>query len=101
MALGRDEEFRRLFAEEASSRLVRLGALLLELESGGAGEDLMAAIFREAHTLKGAAAVVGVDDVVSVAHAMEDLFQQLRDGTRTPPPAGWTRRWPPSTGSRT
>jgi two-component system chemotaxis sensor kinase CheA len=48
---------------------------------------VIALIFREAHTLKGAAAVVGIEEVVVVAHAMEDLLEQLRAGERLATPA--------------
>ena len=43
-------------------------------------------MFREAHTLKGAAAVVGMADVLRVAHAMEEVLEGLRrgDGAATP-----------------
>jgi two-component system chemotaxis sensor kinase CheA len=75
-----EEEFRRLFAQEAEVRLERMGRDLLELERAGADADLVASIFRDAHTLKGAAAVVGLDEFGRVAHAMEDLLERLRAG---------------------
>lgn len=79
-----DEEFIALFAQEAEVRLRRLGQQLLELETDGASPDLIDDIFREAHTLKGAAAVVGLDDVSSVAHALEDLLEGVRRGESEP-----------------
>ena len=83
---GHEEEFRQLFAEEAESRLARLGEQLLQLEESGSDRELIASIFREAHTLKGAAAVVGIDDVSRVAHALEDLLEGVRNGQRLPTP---------------
>src|SRR5712692_6792707 len=77
---GHDEEFRRLFAQEAESRLSRLGEQLLELEQAGSTPELVASIFREAHTIKGAAAVVGFADASRVAHALEDLLEGVRAG---------------------
>lgn len=74
---------RELFAQEAEQRLARLGQLLLELEqqpTAGAA-DLIAEIFREVHTLKGSAAVVGFDDVSTYAHQVEDRLGALRSGT--------------------
>src|SRR6478735_8553700 len=81
-APGQDAEFRHLFAQEAEQRLSRLGRQLLELEETGSDEMLVASIFRDAHTLKGSAAMVGFDEVARVAHAMEDLLEQLRSGAR-------------------
>ena len=87
MTVGHDDEFRQLFAQEADQRLTRLGQELLRLEEAGSDEGLVASIFRDAHTLKGAAAVVGLDDIGRVAHAMEDILEELRGGLRptTPP----------------
>jgi len=77
------EELLGIFTDEAAGRLGVIAAGLLRLEAG-ADPDLVTELFREAHTVKGAAAVVGLDAVSRVAHAMEDLFQELRDGSRTP-----------------
>ncbi|HZQ83201.1 MAG TPA: hybrid sensor histidine kinase/response regulator [Acidimicrobiales bacterium] len=82
----REAEFKQLFAQEAEQRLTRLGQELLQLEERGSDAELVGSIFRDAHTLKGAAAVVGFDDVGRVAHAMEDLLEQLRSGERLPTP---------------
>ncbi len=77
------DDFRALFAEEAESRLSRLGELLLQLEENADDEELVASIFREAHTVKGAAAVVGIDEASRVAHALESLLEGVRNGERT------------------
>ena len=87
MPAGRNDEFLVLFGQEAEQRLADLAAQLLALEQAGNDADLVASIFREAHTLKGAAAVVGLDPFGRVAHAMEDLLEQLRSGTRMATPA--------------
>jgi len=83
---GREDEFRQLFAEEAEQRLNVLGAQLLRLEEHPDDEALIASLFREAHTLKGAAAVVGLDEISIVAHAMESLLHELRSGVRAATP---------------
>ena len=85
--MARDEEFLALFAQEADQRLADLTNHLLALEEVGNDPELVGSIFREAHTLKGAAAVVGLDAFSAVAHAMEDLLEQLRSGERMATPA--------------
>ena len=80
---GQEERFRRMFAEEAEGRLATLSELLLALETTTGDPELLAAVFREAHTLKGAAAVVGFADVLQVAHALEEVLEGLRRGDRT------------------
>ena len=83
---GREDEFRGLFAMEAEQRLDALASQLLALEETGGDPELVASIFREAHTLKGAAAVVGLDEFSGVAHAMETVLEQLRSGDRLATP---------------
>ena len=77
-----------MFAEEAEGRLATLSELLLELERNGEDQELLSSVFREAHTLKGAAAVVGLADVLRVAHAMEEVLEELRRGRPRDPGHG-------------
>lgn len=84
---GQEARFRAMFAEEAEGRLATLSELLLELERNGEDQELLSSVFREAHTLKGAAAVVGLADVLRVAHAMEEVLEGLRRGDPTTPAA--------------
>jgi two-component system, chemotaxis family, sensor kinase CheA len=84
------DKLRTLYAQEAEQRLARLGQLVLELEQGtvdGASADVIADVFREVHTLKGSAAVVGFEDVAQYAHGVEDKLAKLRAGVvaTTPP----------------
>jgi two-component system, chemotaxis family, sensor kinase CheA len=84
---GQEARFRAMFAEEAEGRLATLSELLLELERNGHDQELLSSVFREAHTLKGAAAVVGLADVLRVAHAMEEVLEGLRNGDGAAAPA--------------
>ena len=84
---GQEARFRAMFAEEAEGRLATLSELLLELERNGEDQELLSSVFREAHTLKGAAAVVGLADVLRVAHAMEEALEGLRRGGPATPAA--------------
>ncbi|HID22292.1 MAG TPA: hypothetical protein EYP14_07810, partial [Planctomycetaceae bacterium] len=77
-------EFLDIFRTEANERLERLASGLLALEQASAGEDLIADLFREAHSLKGAAAVTGLDRVAAVCHHMEDVLSKIRDGRMRP-----------------
>jgi two-component system chemotaxis sensor kinase CheA len=83
---GHDEELLQIYAEEARERLAAMTTLLLQLDSAGADPELTAALFREAHTLKGGAAMVGMEAVARLAHAMEDVLSEVRDGLRTVTP---------------
>jgi two-component system, chemotaxis family, sensor kinase CheA len=82
---GHDQEFRGLFAEEARGRLDTLAAGLLALEEGTGDPELVPALLREAHTLKGGSAMVGLPRVTRLAHLLEDLLAPHRDGRASPP----------------
>src|SRR5580704_17428743 len=82
MSVSGEEEFRLLFAQESAQRLGRLQKELLEIEATGATEELVSSIFRDAHTIKGAAAVLGFGDVARVTQAMEDVLDDVRNHVR-------------------
>lgn len=75
-----EDEFVRLFEEEASVRLERLSEQVPQLRRDGDQPDLLASIFRDAHSLRGSAAVVGLEPVQRVAHAMEKLLEPVWQG---------------------
>jgi two-component system chemotaxis sensor kinase CheA len=72
-------EFLEIFRDEACERLDRIVSTLLALEAGTAAPDAVDSLFRDAHTIKGAAGMVGRDEVHALAHAMEDVLAELRD----------------------
>lgn len=76
------EQVRQLFGQEAAVRLAELGRLLLQLEQGVDGERLIGSVFRELHTLKGSAAVAGLDEVSRMAHRLEEVVEDVRAGRR-------------------
>ncbi|HEY0410819.1 MAG TPA: Hpt domain-containing protein, partial [Candidatus Dormibacteraeota bacterium] len=77
---GHDAEFRGLFAEEAQGRLDSLASSLLGLEGTAGSVEMVTALLREAHTLKGGSAMVGLPRVTRLAHLLEDLLDPYRDG---------------------
>jgi chemotaxis protein histidine kinase CheA len=68
------------FSAEAEEHLQKLNQGVLRLERGEADADLMADIQRAAHTLKGSAKMLGFKDINQVAHKLEDLLQELKEG---------------------
>lgn len=70
----------QLFRMEAEGQLAVLTAGLLALEENRDAAQLEA-LMRAAHSLKGAARIIGVDAAVGVAHAMEDCFVAAQAGT--------------------
>ena len=75
-----------MFVEEAKGQLERIASGLLRLESVPDDRDAIDGILREAHTMKGAAGMVGMMRVSRLAHRLEDLLVELRAGTRLSTP---------------
>ena len=69
-----------LFRTEVEGQVQVLTAGLLALERDPAAADQLEAAMRAAHSLKGAARIVGLDAGVNVAHAMEDCFVAAQQG---------------------
>jgi two-component system chemotaxis sensor kinase CheA len=71
-------EYLPAFLAEAREHLQELGLAILRIEA--APDDRLAAegVFRIAHSLKGMSAAMGFDAIVLLTHAMEDVFELLR-----------------------
>jgi two-component system chemotaxis sensor kinase CheA len=72
-------EFMEIFRDEARERLDRIVEMLLALESGRAPADAVDSLFRDTHTIKGAAGMVGMGEIGELAHAMEDVLAAARE----------------------
>ncbi len=82
-----DPEIAALFRSEAEDHLRALEEGCLALESGRSAHIDMDELFRAAHSLKGAARVLGLEPLEAGAHALEDLLDGLRS-KREPIPTG-------------
>lgn len=82
MAIDLDDEILQDFLVEAGEILELLGEQLVELEQSPEDIDLLNAIFRGFHTIKGGAGFLALDPLVSVCHKAEDVFDVLREGER-------------------
>ena len=65
------------FFDEARERLNSINQALVEFEAGTLNEEGLVALRRDAHTIKGSALMLGVNDVGGVAHVFEDLVELL------------------------
>ena len=79
-----DPELVATFRQEVEDRLASLCDGLLKLEQHPQPRQLVGALFRDAHTVKGSARMLGLEDVVGVAHRSEDLLGAVRDGRFDP-----------------
>lgn len=76
----RDASLLELFALEADAQAEILNAGLLALERSPGAPEQLEACMRAAHSLKGAARIVGLDGGVRLAHAMEDCLVAAQGG---------------------
>lgn len=75
----RDASLLELFSLEAEAQTQVLSSGLLALERNPTQADYLESCMRAAHSLKGAARIVGIDNGVSVAHVMEDCLVSAQE----------------------
>jgi two-component system, chemotaxis family, sensor kinase CheA len=80
-----DAELTDIFRQEAAQRLDQMDADLLAVEAAGGGGADVDALFRNVHTIKGAAGMLGLDDIRALAHAAEDILASVREAGAFPP----------------
>jgi two-component system chemotaxis sensor kinase CheA len=74
------QEILGIYKAETEEHLQKLNEGLLLLEKAPQRTETLEEIFREAHSLKGAARMIGFENVEKIAHGLEDLFSQARKG---------------------
>jgi len=75
-----DKELRDLFRMECEEHLQCLDDGLLSLEQQPADQALLEDIFRAAHSIKGSARMLGLNEIQSLAHIIEDALGAIRNG---------------------
>jgi len=74
-----DREILELAGAETGDCLDRIEATLLEAEGGHADAEAIDSMFRDAHSIKGTASMVGWKEVASIASTMEDTLGECRE----------------------
>jgi two-component system chemotaxis sensor kinase CheA len=82
MSYEADEEILQDFLIEAGEILESLSEQLVELENDPDNADLLNAIFRGFHTVKGGAGFLALNHLVDVCHGAENIFDILRNNQR-------------------
>lgn len=86
MGFGDDEDILQDFLVEAGEILERLSQQLVDLEQRPDDANLLNAIFRGFHTVKGGAGFLQLTPMVECCHVTENLFDILRNGKRSVTP---------------
>lgn len=73
-------KFKDTFLQEAGEHLDRIEAAVLCLEEAPDDAESLNGLFRAVHTIKGSAAMVGLDAVSDFAHGVENVLDRARGG---------------------
>jgi two-component system, chemotaxis family, sensor kinase CheA len=76
-------EYLQMFVDETSEQLDDLVEVLLVLETNPSSPSHLNESFRLIHSIKGAAAMMGLDSISLLTHHLENHFEHLRSGSRT------------------
>lgn len=74
------------FCEEARDNLDQIGQALVELERSNEPMDIVNALFRAFHTVKGGARMLRIRKLEKLAHELENCLDQVRAGHRSVSP---------------
>lgn len=83
MSFDVDEEILQDFLVEAGEILEQLQEQLVDLENNPEDANLLNAIFRGYHTVKGGAGFLSLTELVEICHGAENVFDVMRNGQRT------------------
>jgi two-component system chemotaxis sensor kinase CheA len=81
------ESIRQTFFQECEEQLSELESGLLAIEDGNHHSEIINAVFRAVHSIKGGAAAFGYDELVEFVHVFETTLDLLRAEVLTPTPA--------------
>ena len=79
MDWSRNPELLVTFGAEVDERIASMRDGLLTLEGHPAQRQVLDSLMRDAHTVKGSARLIGMVDLVGLAHRAEDLLDRMRD----------------------
>ncbi|MCB2171483.1 Hpt domain-containing protein, partial [archaeon] len=82
--LGLMNEYRDLFFLEVKEHLATVNDSLLAYENSPEDKSHIDELFRSVHTIKSSSAMMGFDDLSTVSHQMEDIFDLARNGVSIP-----------------
>lgn len=76
-----DDEIMSLFVEDSREHLGNIEAALMDMERAGADidEELVNTVFRAAHSIKGGAGFLNLNNIRDLAHKLENLLHLVRN----------------------
>ena len=80
MAASDMDALRQIFFQECEEQLAELESGLLEIEGGGTDPEIVNAVFRAVHSIKGGAGAFALEELVHFAHIFETVLDEVRKG---------------------
>ena len=74
-------KYRGIFVSETREYLTQLNQYIIDLEREPQKKEIIEAIFRNYHTIKGMAGTMGYKIIETLAHLLEDLLTSIRNGS--------------------
>jgi two-component system chemotaxis sensor kinase CheA len=78
------DQLRLTFFDECSEALQQIEAGLTDIREGNGSDDIINAVFRSVHSVKGGAGIFGFEQLVHFAHAFETVLDAMRSGKLAP-----------------
>ena len=75
------DKINSVFFEEAAELLEQLEGHLLSLDENPNDKEIIAAVFRSMHTIKGSSGMFGFDEISKFTHEVENTFDMVRNGS--------------------
>lgn len=75
-----DEEIREIFKTDSYDHIQKIESAILEWETSPTSEEGFKSIFREAHSLKGSAGILGLKEIESITHVLEEYLGRISKG---------------------
>ena len=75
-----DKEVMAIFQVETEEIVERIFGNLFSLETTPANKELIAGLYRDMHSLKGAVRMIGFNNIQMIIHKMEDIFDAVNEG---------------------
>jgi len=74
------ESIKQTFFQECDELLLAMEEGLIAIENGEADDEIINAVFRAVHSIKGGGGAFGFEDLVAFAHVFETVLDNLRSG---------------------
>ena len=73
------DEILNIFQQESAEIIASMDGKLLKLEKEGDTKEIAMHLFRDAHSLKGSARMLGFEDIQNIAHKIEDIISLIKE----------------------